>query len=236
MTEIVMSLSNVDIGRDRLTPMLFATAADAYDEVKDSTMHLLSFEDDDGYDNRDDIGLVSDRGANESRVEHDAALLPWRTPRRSSNRCEANSFSPEKSSTVSSKLHKPCNFDSSDPVHVYNARKNLDDGPRTENSVAHHLGKHNQNLHRQREEAQLTDDCTLSSAETALVSNRSADNAKRDLSKAKQRSCARASGSIVAKKKLPTARKTRWITALRGPRYLHNSQHNLSSVSEEYGE
>jgi hypothetical protein len=134
-------------------------------------------------------------------------------------------------------LQKPFHFNSNDPVHVYDARSGRGDELQQMNSVAYHLGKHNENSDRRRDETQMTDDCTLSSAETALVSNRSADNAKRDLYKAKQRSCARASGaSIVAKKKLPLARKARWMTAIRGPRYLPTSHHNLSSVSEEHGE
>lgn len=228
MTEIVLSLSNIDVGRDWSTPTVFATAVDSFDEASDSKMRLLSCEDE-----PDDSNMFSkaDRNLNTNASEpgdENDAFAEWRSTAAYKSRPVR---SPSRSSATA-RCRKCTKVGSMDPVYVYNARQEHSTEAERKNSVEYHLGKHENSAVSTRKEAHVNDDCTLSSAETALVSNRSSDNAKRDL-KTKQhpRGCARA--SVVAKKKMHLGRKSRWMTAFRNPKHMTGSL-ALSAVSEEY--
>jgi hypothetical protein len=228
MTEIVLSLSNIDMGRDWSTQTVFATAVDSFDEASDSKMHLLSFEDEKGDSSAfSKVDGKVDADPKEAGDEN-VVFAEWRS---CASHKDRPARSPRHSKATTTRCRKSTKLGSMDPVYVYDARQELNNSTERKNSVEYHLGKHDNSAVSARKEGHPTDDCTLSSAETALVSNRSSDNVKRDLRMKQQRGCARA--SVVAKKKMQLSRKSRWMTAFRNPKYLTGSV-ALSAVSEEY--
>lgn len=195
MTEMVSSMSSLDLKGEGSTPTLFASPIAHHNEDEDSVAPLLS----EMCDQRDD----EDHDERNATCTDSSVFEEWRK----------GPDSRRGSDCVSPRLSRH----HSDPVLVYQA-KHDDFGGSDRNNLARDRS------HRSLpDDSAVVDDCTLSSAETALVSNKSAGSSSKDWGcqgGAKQR--------LVRSKRQP-AKRARWMVVLRNHRYLSS----LSAVMEE---